>query len=80
MSMAHSTVIHLANDAGVKEIRVGVKEFRCQGARDPFDHPHIYLDMGKDTDVICPYCSTRFVYDGALKASQTLPEGALVAA
>jgi uncharacterized Zn-finger protein len=76
--MAHSTVVHLANDMGVKEIRVGVKEFKCQGASDPFDHPHIYLDMGKDSDVICPYCSTRFVYDPTLKAGETVPTGALV--
>ena len=38
----------------------------CTGAKPPFDHPHIFIDMGSDDEAICSYCSTRFVYDGAL--------------
>jgi hypothetical protein len=38
----------------------------CIGALPPFDHPHIFIDMGSDTETICPYCSTRFVYEAAL--------------
>jgi hypothetical protein len=36
------------------------------GALPPFDHPHIFIDMGSDNDAICPYCSTHYVYDPAL--------------
>jgi hypothetical protein len=39
----------------------------CIGARSPFDHPHIFIDMGSDSDAVCSYCSTQFVYDGDLK-------------
>jgi hypothetical protein len=38
----------------------------CTGALPPFDHPHIYIDMGGDAEAVCPYCSTLYVYDEAL--------------
>jgi uncharacterized Zn-finger protein len=41
---------------------VSVKEFECIGAEPPYDHPHVYLDMGSEDEIICPYCSTRFRY------------------
>ena len=36
------------------------------GEVPPFDHPHVYLDMGDATEMICPYCSTLFRYDPGL--------------
>lgn len=77
--MAGSHVPHIANDKGVEKIFVGVKELQCMGARPPFDHPHVFLDMGTDTQVLCPYCSTLFVYDARLGADETDPKGCLVA-
>lgn len=76
--MAGSHVPHIANDKGVEKIFVGVKELQCMGARPPFDHPHVFLDMGTDTQVLCPYCSTLFVYDARLGADETDPKGCLV--
>ncbi len=64
--MADHAIAHFHNTPGVAQIRVGVKEFMCIGALPPFDHPHVYIDIGASADAICPYCSTRFVYDGAL--------------
>ena len=66
--MADSLIPHFHNDPGLATIRVGVKEFMCTGATPPFDHPHIFIDMGRDDDATCPYCSTRFVYDATLGA------------
>ena len=60
------------------KIYVGAKEFQCMGARDPFDHPHVYLDMGSDAQVLCPYCSTLYVHDPRLGAADTEPKGCLV--
>jgi uncharacterized Zn-finger protein len=57
---------HFHNDPGVPAIKVGVTEFMCTGAKPPFDHPHIFIDMGGDLETICPYCSTRFVLDASL--------------
>ncbi len=76
--MAAVTVPYLANDQGVEKIFIGVKEFQCMGARPPFDHPHVYLDMGADNQILCPYCSTLFVHDPRLKADESEPAGALV--
>jgi hypothetical protein len=36
------------------------------GALPPFDHPHIFIDMGDADDAICPYCSTHYVHDASL--------------
>ncbi|MEM9029229.1 MAG: zinc-finger domain-containing protein [Pseudomonadota bacterium] len=76
--MADSFVPHLANDQGAEKIIVGVKELQCMGARAPFDHPHVYLDMGSDSQVLCPYCSTLFVYDPALAPTESEPPGCIV--
>jgi len=76
--MAHTVVPHFQNDAGVSQIGIGVKEFMCVGASAPYDHPHIYLDMGEDADKICPYCSTLFVYDDKLTAIESDPAGCLI--
>lgn len=57
-----------SNDQGAAEIRIGVKEFECVGATPPHDHPHIFLDMGRAQDIICPYCSTLYKFDDALSA------------
>jgi uncharacterized Zn-finger protein len=65
-SMAEHATPHFHNQPGVPAVRVGAKEFMCIGALPPFDHPHIFIDMGGDTEAICPYCSTRFIYDAAL--------------
>jgi uncharacterized Zn-finger protein len=77
--MAATTVPHLANDMGVEKIFVGVKELNCMGARPPFDHPHVYLDMGEDGQILCPYCSTLFVHDPRLAAGESDPKEAIVA-
>jgi len=76
--MAGSFVPHLANDLGAEKIFIGVKEFQCMGARPPHDHPHVFLDMGQDAQVLCPYCSTLYVYDARLTADETAPEGCMV--
>ena len=75
--MAEKSVPHFHNSAGLREIRVNAKEFMCIGAKPPFDHPHIYLDMGGDSEIICPYCSTHFRYDAALKGAICAPADSL---
>ena len=80
MIMAKAVVPHFHNNPGVREIRIGVKEFMCVGATAPYDHPHVYLDMGDDKEKVCPYCSTLFSYDAKLHGEETSPEGCLVTA
>ena len=47
----------------------------CVGANPPFDHPHVFLDMGADVEKVCPYCSTLYRYNPALRADETVPAG-----
>jgi len=76
--MAASVVPKFKNDDAVAIIEVGVKEFYCIGASAPQDHPHVYLDMGSDDEIICPYCSTLFRYTAALGATESRPASAIL--
>jgi uncharacterized Zn-finger protein len=78
--MAASLIPHFANDPGVEKIRIGVREFQCMGARPPHDHPHVYLDMGSEGQILCPYCSTLYVHDAGLAPGATQPAGCLMSA
>ena len=73
-------VPHFCNDAGVARIRIGVGEFQCMGASPPHDHPHIYLDMGRNDEIICPYCSTVYERAGNLSPKESDPPGCLTSA
>lgn len=71
--MAGKAVPHFHNEPGVPAIAVGAKEFMCIGALPPFDHPHVFLDMGADSEIICQYCSTLYRYRPELGASGAEP-------
>jgi len=61
------------NEVGVPIVRIGCREFRCIGDKPPQDHPHIYLNMGDASDIVCPYCSTLFRFDPSLGAHEADP-------
>ena len=67
-------LVAFLNDVGVPRIEIGVREFECIGASPPHDHPHIYLQMGGNDELICPYCATRFVFNATLSSRETRPE------
>ena len=71
--MADHVVPHFHNDPGVPVIEIGAKEFMCVGATPPFDHPHIFCDMGDDNEIICSYCSTLYRYDPKLDPHAARP-------
>jgi uncharacterized Zn-finger protein len=77
--MADHVVPHFHNDAGLDSIEIGAREFMCTGAKPPFDHPHVYLDLGDDQEIVCPYCSTLYRHNPALDPHASRPpECALV--
>ena len=53
------------NEVGVPIVRIGDKP--------PQDHPHIYLNMGDASEIVCPYCSTLFRFDPSLGAHEADP-------
>lgn len=75
--MANSSIPHFHNTAGVDKIEIGAREFQCVGALPPFDHPHVFLDMGKESEIVCPYCSTYYVFSAKLTSGTANPLGAM---
>jgi uncharacterized Zn-finger protein len=75
--MASGSTPHFQNSAGVPAIEIGAKEFMCIGANPPHDHPHIFIDMGADNEMVCPYCSTLYKYNSKLAATESKPSNAL---
>ena len=75
--MADHVVPHFHNDPGVPVIEIGAKEFMCVGAKPPFDHPHVFLNMGAGEEIVCPYCSTLFKHNAKLKPGEAKPEAAV---
>ena len=71
--MTAAVVPHFANDIGVDQVRIGAHEFMCVGAEPPFDHPHVFLDMGDENEKVCPYCSTLYRHDPSLKPAESVP-------
>ena len=75
--MASGATPHFQNDQGVARIEIGAKEFMCIGAKPPFDHPHVFLDMGAGSEFVCPYCSTLYVHNGKLANGEAVPADAV---
>ena len=47
----------------IKEIKVCTLTVMCNGGRSSLAHPKIYLNLEDKTQVICPYCSKKYIYD-----------------
>lgn len=75
--MASGATPHFHNAMGVAAIEIGAREFMCIGARPPYDHPHVFLDMGKAEEAVCPYCSTLYRFNPKLDAGSASPAEAL---
>lgn len=47
----------------------------CDGGGGTLGHPRVYLNIGAAADIVCPYCSRRFVLagysDGAGEAAES---------
>jgi uncharacterized Zn-finger protein len=65
------------NDGAAAEIRIGAREFNCIGVSPPHDHPHVYINMGKEDSILCPYCATRYRYDPRLGPFEADPHDSL---
>ena len=42
-------------------ITVRSKRVACDGVGGALGHPRVYLEMGEEDSVECPYCDRRFV-------------------
>jgi uncharacterized Zn-finger protein len=75
--MAHSSIPHFHNTDGVTKIEIGDREFQCIGALPPFDHPHVFLDMGSENEIVCPYCSTHYMFNSKITSGLADPISAV---
>ena len=71
--MASGATPHFQNQMGLHSIEVGAKEFMCIGARPPFDHPLVFIDMGSENETVCPYCSTLYKFNAKLGGDESIP-------
>ncbi|MBT3989803.1 MAG: zinc-finger domain-containing protein [Rhodospirillaceae bacterium] len=42
-------------------ITVETSSVSCDGGSGAAGHPNVYLNIGKERQVVCPYCSRQFV-------------------
>jgi uncharacterized Zn-finger protein len=75
--MASGATPHFHNSMGAAAIEIGAREFMCIGARPPFDHPHVFLDMGISGEIVCPYCSTLYKHNKKLGNDAASPTDAV---
>ena len=64
MMMANKTD-GMSGGNGVPEmetIRVTTDRVACDG--DALGHPRVWLTLGTDGEIVCPYCSRRYVRAG----------------
>ena len=47
----------------LETITVTSRTVACDGGDGPLGHPRVYLNMGDDTEIECPYCSRHYVLD-----------------
>ena len=78
-SLSRSGYLKFRNDRGVREICIAVREFKCIGESPPQDHPHVYINMGAASAIVCPYCGTQFRFDPRLTPLDAHPPDSLFA-
>ena len=40
---------------------VNSKKVSCDGGGGALGHPKVYLEMGDENEIVCPYCSKLFI-------------------
>lgn len=57
-----------SNQIAFEVLHVKTKKVSCDGSKNMSTHPLVYLNMGDEDHVICPYCSKYFT------TSQSYPD------
>ena len=62
--------------AAPETIYVDTKRLSCDGGGGALGHPRVYLEMGGDDKVECPYCDRLYIYDPKKSAEAKAPASA----
>ena len=54
----------------VETVQVNSARVACDGGPGALGHPKVYLNLGKEGHVDCPYCGKRFVLAAGAHATQ----------
>ena len=57
----------------IEVIVVDSKKIACDGHSIASKHPLIYLNMGSDNNVVCPYCSKNFIIKKEVPSNKKHP-------
>ena len=49
-------------------IVVSEKRVACDGGGGALGHPRVFLEIDSSGEIVCPYCSRRFVVEDKAKA------------
>ncbi len=62
MNSGRKTQVNSANQK-IDDVAISTKNQRvsCNGGGGPLGHPQVWLTLGTGGEVICPYCSRRYV-------------------
>lgn len=50
--------------SGMETILVTTDRVACDGNSDALGHPRVWLTLGTDGEIVCPYCSRRYARAG----------------
>ncbi|XDZ65194.1 zinc-finger domain-containing protein [Alphaproteobacteria bacterium LSUCC0684] len=65
--MAAEIPSQIVDETGISGdiVRVTTKRVACNGGGGALGHPQVWLNLGEDGAIMCPYCSREFVIEGA---------------
>ncbi|ANK81615.1 MAG: hypothetical protein TEF_13035 [Rhizobiales bacterium NRL2] len=50
--------------ATAETVKIDKRRVACDGGGGALGHPTVYLEMGRNDRIDCPYCGRHFVYQG----------------
>jgi uncharacterized Zn-finger protein len=56
-------------------IMVRTRRIACDGVGGALGHPRVFMEMGDETSVECPYCDRRFVLAAEVPENERLAPG-----
>jgi uncharacterized Zn-finger protein len=69
MELGNRTMPQTIPNTPTEIIEVETIVVACDGGDGPLGHPRVYLNIGKDRRIDCPYCSRRYVLKAGVAAA-----------